>query len=451
MRTTYRAHGFEPATLTMRWESADVTAVKCVVWDLDGTVWPGVAVESADDVLPRRSPTFWPAWTCCASAGSSAASHPARRRSCCRSCARIRTSAERIVWFEAGWGHKSESIVAIAQRLGIGTDAIALVDDSEFERGEVASVLPDVRVVDPATLADVIDGPDFVPDSRVDGVAVAHPALPRGHRAAAGRERRRPARRVPRLVRHRAVGRRPRPLGRRPGRRADSAHAPVQLGGLALVRLADRAGPGARRRPAVVGRDRAAARQLRRVRDGRSRAGRAHLRLDLDGRRARRVVPGRRPRRPGRAAFGRREPGARGRSPARGAEHGSGEGESHAAAGGREPRLREGGGRVARPRHVPTGRAVLAAGVRSAARDVRQDVAALVAEVLGVAPDPAWDDSLRLLRDGLALSSQQGARLLTKVLDRWGLDLADDDLALAGLATLGALTGYVARRLAWRI
>lgn len=53
--------------------------------------------------------------------------------------------ARAIVGYYVSWQPKSESIKAMSASLGIGLGTIAFFDDNEFERGEVAFALPEVR------------------------------------------------------------------------------------------------------------------------------------------------------------------------------------------------------------------------------------------------------------------------------------------------------------------
>ncbi len=50
--------------------------------------------------------------------------------------------------FRANWSPKSENIVEIARQLNIGLDSIVFVDDNPAERAEVRRAIPDVRVVE---------------------------------------------------------------------------------------------------------------------------------------------------------------------------------------------------------------------------------------------------------------------------------------------------------------
>jgi hypothetical protein len=80
-----------------------------------------------------------------------------------------------FVVIEAGHGAKSAMCRRIAAHLGIGLDALAFVDDSPFERAEVATNTPEVMVLDePGTWRrTLLHGPGFV---RMDHTAVPRAA-----------------------------------------------------------------------------------------------------------------------------------------------------------------------------------------------------------------------------------------------------------------------------------
>jgi methoxymalonate biosynthesis protein len=127
----------------------DVTGIKCVVWDLDGTLVDGVLLERLEgeparldtrmlalierldargvvnSVASRNPPEVL---------GDVLAAAPALR--------------DRLVAAQLGWGRKSDAIRRVAAALDVGLDAIAFVDDDPFERAEVQGALPDVLVLD---------------------------------------------------------------------------------------------------------------------------------------------------------------------------------------------------------------------------------------------------------------------------------------------------------------
>lgn len=129
--------------------------VKCVVFDLDDTLWSGVLVEGSvrlrDEIaglfeaLDRRGILI------------SAASKNARDDALAQLGAF--GLADYLLHPAIGWGAKSEGLRQIAGRLGIGLDSFMFVDDSPFERDEVARSLPQVEVLDAAAIPRLLDHP----------------------------------------------------------------------------------------------------------------------------------------------------------------------------------------------------------------------------------------------------------------------------------------------------
>lgn len=134
--------------------------VKCVVWDLDNTVWDGVLLEDGE-VLPRP--------------GVREAIEELDRRGILNSVAsrndhdhamRRLTElglAEYFLHPQINWNAKSASIRAVVDALNIGLDTIAFIDDEPYERAEVAFSLPQVRCLDAAETATMLDRPEFTP------------------------------------------------------------------------------------------------------------------------------------------------------------------------------------------------------------------------------------------------------------------------------------------------
>jgi acyl carrier protein len=76
------------------------------------------------------------------------------------------------------------------------------------------------------------------------------------------------------------------------------------------------------------------------------------------------------------------------------------------------------------------------------AGELRQVLAAVTGrdELLGLPAD------LSLFGDGAGLDSLTGTLLLRRVHDRFGVDVAAEDLNLDALATLGTLAAFIAER-----
>ncbi|MGA4837702.1 HAD-IIIC family phosphatase [Streptomyces sp. G45] len=139
--------------------------VKCLVWDLDDTLWDGVVLEGDAPVpfaaavralhdLDQRGILH-----AVASRGEYdvAAAHLAEHG-----------LTDLFTVLEVGWGAKSAAVERIATELNIGLDTVAFIDNDAVERAEVAAALPSVRCY-PATEAERLAGraeftPRFVTD-----------------------------------------------------------------------------------------------------------------------------------------------------------------------------------------------------------------------------------------------------------------------------------------------
>jgi FkbH-like protein len=120
---------------------------KCVVWDLDNTVWDGTLAEDGVEGLTLR-PQAVDAIRMLDQRGvlNSVASKnddaPARQ------ALKHFGLAEYFLFPQINWGPKSDSLRRIAEAIDIDLDTFAFVDDQPFERGEVSAAHPMVRVFD---------------------------------------------------------------------------------------------------------------------------------------------------------------------------------------------------------------------------------------------------------------------------------------------------------------
>lgn len=134
--------------------------VKCVVWDLDNTLWDGILLE--DPAVKVREP-------------AAAAVRGLDERGILQSIAsrndRAAASAklaelglaDYFLYQQISWSSKAASVEAIAGSLRIGLDSVAFIDDDPFERDEVAAALSEVRVIDAAQVGGLLDRPEMSP------------------------------------------------------------------------------------------------------------------------------------------------------------------------------------------------------------------------------------------------------------------------------------------------
>lgn len=134
--------------------------IKCLVFDLDGTLWQGVLSEGGGNELVCGIKEFI---------------FELDRRGIVMSIAsknEEKAATEKLGAFglcdyflcpKISWQPKSESIKAIISDLGIKAGSVAFLDDNPFERDEVAFALPDVRTYDASDFASLLDMPEFNP------------------------------------------------------------------------------------------------------------------------------------------------------------------------------------------------------------------------------------------------------------------------------------------------
>lgn len=134
--------------------------IKCVVWDLDNTVWHGVLAEN--DELRLRDNIAHIITTL-------------DQRGVLQSIASKNTHDEAwrklkafgldhfFLYPQINWGAKSQSLAAIKEKLNIGFDAIAFIDDQEFERDEVNFEHADVACYDVDIIAGMLSNDVFMP------------------------------------------------------------------------------------------------------------------------------------------------------------------------------------------------------------------------------------------------------------------------------------------------
>ncbi|MBH8571743.1 HAD-IIIC family phosphatase [Nostocaceae cyanobacterium CENA369] len=147
----------------------DKKFIKCVVWDLDNTLWHGILLE--DDKVSLQENIVH-------------LIHNLDSRGILQSIASKNDWATAIAKLEEfglkeyflypqiNWNSKAASLKEIAKLLNIGIDAIAFIDDQLFELEEVKFSLPEIICINADEIGNIVDMPVMNPrfiteDSRI--------------------------------------------------------------------------------------------------------------------------------------------------------------------------------------------------------------------------------------------------------------------------------------------
>ena len=134
--------------------------VKCVVWDLDNTVWDGTLAEDGVAALKIRPQVI-------------EMMHKLDARGIINSVASkndLETGLaalehfglqDMVLYPQIGWHPKSKSIQTIADSIGIGLNTFVFLDDQSFERAEVREHLAEVECLDANEAAHLLERSRF--------------------------------------------------------------------------------------------------------------------------------------------------------------------------------------------------------------------------------------------------------------------------------------------------
>jgi FkbH-like protein len=121
--------------------------VKCVVWDLDNTLWDGVLVEGGPGRL-RLKPGILPIIQDLDGRGILQSIASKNNHEEAMQVLRQFGIDEFFLYPQISWAPKGEAVSAIAGLLNISLDTILFVDDSEFELQQVRAACRGVMVLD---------------------------------------------------------------------------------------------------------------------------------------------------------------------------------------------------------------------------------------------------------------------------------------------------------------
>jgi FkbH-like protein len=132
--------------------------VKCVVWDLDNTLWHGILAEGANITLREGIPELM-RWLDNRGILQSVASK--NDYSAAWTALQKLGISEYLLRPKISWLPKSENIRLLAKELNLGLAGFALIDDSVFEREEVRHALGAVTCFDETFITGLREHPRF--------------------------------------------------------------------------------------------------------------------------------------------------------------------------------------------------------------------------------------------------------------------------------------------------
>jgi methoxymalonate biosynthesis protein len=136
--------------------------VKCLVWDLDNTLWRGTLLEDPDVEL------FDDVRQVIEQLDSRGILHSiSSKNDYDLAWERVEqlSLAEYFIYPKIGWGRKSDAVMQISEQLNFAHSAIAFIDDLASERAEVNFRVPEVRCYLAEQAASLPDLPEFSPAS----------------------------------------------------------------------------------------------------------------------------------------------------------------------------------------------------------------------------------------------------------------------------------------------
>jgi FkbH-like protein len=132
--------------------------IKCVVWDLDNTLWEGILSEDSEVRIRPNAVSLIREFDELGILQSivSKNSHAQAWQELVKA-----GIADFFLYPAINWWPKSENLLEISKKLNIGLDTFAVIDDAAFEREEIKKFLPQVRVYDETQLNSLLAREEF--------------------------------------------------------------------------------------------------------------------------------------------------------------------------------------------------------------------------------------------------------------------------------------------------
>jgi FkbH-like protein len=139
--------------------------IKCVVWDLDNTLWQGVLLENLENENDRVSLRVGVTDIIKTLDSRGILQSIASRSEYNQAMAQLEAFglSDYFLYPQINWNSKAQNIETIAKKINIGIDTLAFIDDQPFERQEVNFSQPEVLCIDAVNIDKLLDMPAMNP------------------------------------------------------------------------------------------------------------------------------------------------------------------------------------------------------------------------------------------------------------------------------------------------
>lgn len=137
-----------------------VKKIKCVVWDLDNTIWNGILSEDKEVKLNENIKKIIVKLD---ERGILQSIASKNNHNDAMDKLKEFGLNEFFLYPQITWGAKSDSIKKIREKINIGMDSIAFVDDQQFELEEVLFYNPEVLCINTDDVLEILNRDEFHP------------------------------------------------------------------------------------------------------------------------------------------------------------------------------------------------------------------------------------------------------------------------------------------------
>ncbi len=134
--------------------------VKCIAWDLDNTIWDGILVNSDKNKLTLKSNVKYLIKALDKKGFLQTIVSKNNFEDAWDVIKKLKLK-KYFIYPQINWREKSENLKKISKKININLDSFALIDDSSFERNEVETALPQVRIYSEKEIPKLIEYGEF--------------------------------------------------------------------------------------------------------------------------------------------------------------------------------------------------------------------------------------------------------------------------------------------------